>query len=273
MRRRAVLASGLAAGLAPAMPTWARTSDTDLYRKLQYRLDDGLVFWWMRGPKYGQVGATLTPLFTIEVGTIQRIRHQPDGGFDVTSLEAVFLSDIDTGKRLTTWRNPYTDELLTVKFAPVGPSTVHYRPDNSRVLPTQIGGARMEATSTISPPLIQGDEVFFRHTSNARVFSPGRTTPFEVNDISMVHGSLKDLNDPRVKVGKAQVFYAEVTGWQRWLNMGDRPGTMTSRSAGAKVGSLDQMPDRWRAMLREAAPDLAADPVAGLDKPAAKYDR
>lgn len=270
--RRAVLATGAAAGLLPAAAK-AAPAGSNLYRKLQYRTDDGLVFWWMRGPKYGQVGTTLTPLFNIEVGTIQRIRHTPDGGFVVTALEAVFLSDNDTGKRLTTWRNPYTDEVLNVKFAPVGPSTITYRPDNSRVLPTQIGGARMEATSSISPPLIEGDDVFFRHTSNARVFSPGRTTPFEVNDMSIVNGSLKDLSDPKVKVGKAEVFYAEVTGWQRWLNMGERPGNMTSRSAGAKVSSLDEMPDRWRAMLREAAPDLAADPVAALDKPAAKYDR
>jgi hypothetical protein len=33
-----------------------------LYRKLHYRSNDGVVFWWLQGPKYGQVGTTLTPL-------------------------------------------------------------------------------------------------------------------------------------------------------------------------------------------------------------------
>jgi len=277
--RRAILAASAAAlampmaGAAAAAPSVTAPSDADLYRKLQYRTDDGLIFWWMRGQKFGVVGATLTPLFTMEVGTIQRIRPRSDGGFDVTALEMVFLSDLDTGKRLSRWRNPYTDEVLPVHAAPMGPSTTVYRPDNTRELPTQIGGARMEATAEISPALIQGDDVFFRSTSTARVFTPGRTTPFEVNDISMLHGSLKDLSDPSVKVGKAQIFFAEVTGWQRWMKMDDRPGSLTSRTAGAKVASIEEMPDRWRAMLQEVAPDVAADPVAALDRPAVRFDR
>ncbi len=273
--RRRVLAGAVALGGAAASPALAAgpTSARDLYRKLHYRTDDGLVFWWMRGPKYGVVGATMTPLFNLEVGSIQRVKTLADGGFEVTTLEMVFLSDIDTDRRLTRFRNPYTDEDLPVSFAPVGPSTIRYGADNRRVLPTQIGGARMEATTAISPPLIQGDDVFIRDSSTARVFTPGRTTPFEVNDIAIYHGSLKVLNDRRVTMAPAQVVFAEVTGWQRWLKMGDRPGSMTSRASGAKVGRLDQMPDRWRAMLAEAAPDLAKDPVAALDRPAAKYDR
>jgi len=262
-----------ATATAPMTATVPAFDRVALYRKLHFRSDAGLVWWWLQGPKYGQVGTTLTPLFSMLVGTLQRITPRADGGFDLTSLEMVFLADLDSGARLTQWRNPYTGETIPVKFAPLGPSTVRYRADNSRVLPTEIGGARLESSARSSEPLVVGDDVFVRDESTARVYTPGRTTPFEVNDLSTYHGSLRNLTDPTVTVGAATVSFAEVTGWQRWMNMGDRPGNLTSRSSGAKVASFEAMPANWRAMLVEVAPRIAADPVAALEGPAARFDR
>lgn len=260
----------------PARPRPAGPAAFDpisLYRKLHYRSDAGLLWWWLQGPKYGQVGTTLTPLYSTRVGTLQRVTPRADGGFDLTSLEMVFLADLDSGARLTQWRNPYTGETLPVKFAPLGPTTVRYRSDNSRVLPTEIGGARLEASARTTAPLVVGDDVFVRDESTARVFTPGRTMPFEVNDLSTYHGSLRNLTDATVTVGAATVSFAEVTGWQRWMNMGERPGSLTSRSSGAKVASFEAMPADWRAMLAEVAPQIAAAPVAALEGPAARFDR
>jgi hypothetical protein len=264
--------AGARAAGAPAVGS-AGVDPVKLYRKLHFRSDDGLAFWWLQGPKIGQVGATLTPLFTNSVGTIQRVRQLPDGGFEVTQLEMVFAFDISTGAPLTEWRNPYTGESLPIRFRPLGPTIIRYRPDNSRVLPTEIGGAPLESRATTHPPLIVGDDVFVRDESIARVMSPGRTTPFEVNDIATYHGSLANLADPAVTMGEATVFFAEVTGWQRWMNMGDRPGSLTSRLVGRKVRRYADLPESWRARLAQLAPDIAADPVAALDRPAAKFDR
>jgi hypothetical protein len=244
-----------------------------LYRKLHLRTDDGVLFWWLQGPKIGQVGTTLTPLYTNSVGTIQRIRHRDDGGFDLTQLEMVIMFDLETGEPLEKWRNPYTGEVLPIRFNPFGPATTRYRADNSRVLPTEIGGTPLQATATIHAPLIVGDDVFQRDESVARVLTPGRAQPFEVNDIAVYHGSLANLSDPAVTVGDATVFFAEVTGWQRWMNMGDRPGNLTSRLTGRKVRSFGDLPEGWRARLAQVAPQIAADPIAALDKPAAKFDR
>ena len=272
----ALLAGSGSAGARAAGAPAAGSAGVDpvtLYRKLHFRTDDGLAFWWLQGPKIGQVGATLTPLFTNSVGTIQRVRQLPDGGFEVTQLEMVFALDLETGAPLAEWRNPYTGEPLPIRFRPLGPTTIRYRPDNSRVLPTEIGGAPIESRATTHPPLIVGDDVFVRDESIARVMSPGRTTPFEVNDIATYHGSLANLADPAVTMGEATVFFAEVTGWQRWMNMGDRPGSLTSRLVGRKVRRYEDLPESWRERLAQLAPDIAADPVAALDRPAARFDR
>jgi hypothetical protein len=244
-----------------------------LYRRLRFRTDDGLLFWWLQGLKYGQVGTTLTPLYSMHIGTLQRVRQRADGGFDVTSLEINFFTAPEGGPRLKEWRNPYTGETLPVRYNPLGPSTVSYGPDNSRKLPGEIGGARAESSESHTPALVVGDDVFVREETHARVFTPGRSFPFEVNDISVYHGSARNLADPKTTIGDATVFFAEVTGWQKWMNMGDRPGNLTSRTAGRKVRTWTEMPEAWRAMLAEASPDVAADPVAALDRPAARFDR
>lgn len=259
---------------ASAATTPGRVPDAGLlYRKMHFRSDDGLVFWWLQGVKYGQVGTTLTPLYTASIGTLQRVKHHADGSFEVAQLEMNVILDYATGQPLSAWRNPYTDEVLPVRMNPVGPTTTQYGADNVRVLPKEIGGTPIEATATLHPPLIVGDDVFQRDESVARVFTPGRERPFEVNDISMYHGSLSNLADSRTKVGEATVFFAEVTGWQRWMNMGDRPGALTSRMVGRKVHRYEDLPADWRANLAKVAPRVAADPIAALEGEAAKFDR
>jgi hypothetical protein len=269
----ALVVPAAAASTSSSLAPRAAPDPVALYRKLRFRTDDGVIFWWLQGPKIGQVGATLTPLYENSVGTIQRIRHLEDGGFELTQLEMVLNLDLETGEPLQSWKNPYTGETLPVRFNPLGPSKAIYRRDNSRVRPTEIGGAPLESSGTIHAPIIVGDDVFIRDESIARVFTPGRKTPFEVNDIAVYHGSLANLIDPAVTVGDATVFFAEVTGWQRWMNMGERPGTLTSRLAGRKVRRYEDLPQAWREQLAKVAPQIAADPVGALDRPPATFNR
>ncbi len=274
--RRQLIAGAAAAGLLTTGPRSAAASSIDavtLYRKLRFRTDDGLVYWWLQGPKIGQVGTTLTSLYTNSVGTIQRVRHREDGGFDLTTLEMVLSLDLETGEPLEAWLNPYTGEMLPTRFSPLGPSVAHFGADNARVRPTEIGGAPIESGGVTHPPIVVGDDVFLRDESTARVFTPGRKTPFEVNDIAVYHGSLANLADPAVTNAEATVFFAEVTGWQRWMNMGDRPGNLTSRLAGRKVDRYEELPEAWRAQLAKVAPRIAEDPIGALDRPAAAFDR
>jgi hypothetical protein len=282
--RRALLGTSLAtAGLAIAATSPTRShaapaakTSIDLitmHRKLRFRTDEGLVFWWLQGVKYGQVGTTLTPLYTNLIGTIQRIVPTDDGGFDMTMLEMTILLDINGDKPLSEWKNPYTDEVMPVSFSPVGPITIHYNADDSRVVPKTMGGARLESVAEVFPPVIVNDDVFMSEVIRARVFRPEREHPYEVNDMTHYHGSLRELLDPAVTMADTTVSFGEVNGWQNWMNMGSRDGSLTSRTIGRKVASFEMMPQKWRDLLAEKAPDIAADPAAAMDRPAGGYDQ
>ncbi len=283
LSRRSLLGGSLAAGALLASARSGRlhatttaageVDPTTIHRKLRFRTDEGLVFWWLRGLKYGQVGTTMTPLYTNLIGTIQRIVPTEDGGFAMTMLEMSILLNVAGDEPLSEWTNPYTQEVLPVKFRPVGPVTVKYRPDNSRVMPTSLGGSRLESSAEVHPHVVVGDDVFISEVVKARVFRKENAEPFVVNDMSHYHGSLKELTDPKVTSGSATVSFSEVTGWQSWMNMGSRPGNLTSRTFGRKVSSFDRMPEQWRELLAERAPDIAADPAGAMDRPAAEFKR
>jgi hypothetical protein len=176
-----------AATAAPATPGGAAVDAASLFQKLHFRTDDGVVFWWLMGPKIGQAGTTLTPLYTSCIGTVQRVRHLADGGFDVTQLEMIVMLDVETGRPLDRWRNPYSGESVPTRHNLVAPVTFRYRSDGTRVLPTEVGGTPVDSRATTHAPVIVGDDVFIRDESVARVFTPGRKVPFQVNDIAVYH--------------------------------------------------------------------------------------
>jgi hypothetical protein len=156
----------------------------------------------------------------------------------------------------------------------VGPTTVVYRPDGTPILPKELGGSRLEGSSRVGPAVVVNDDVWVRGDSIAKVYSPDPTRkPFEVNDLSIYQGSAKEIANPKVMMASATVQSMQVTGWRTWMKMGERPGSMTSRAVGRKVATYAQMPQRWRELVAEIDPTIAADPIGALVKPANKFER
>jgi hypothetical protein len=276
--RRTAIGLG-AAAVATAMTTTASAAALDvarpedawqIHRKLQFRTDSGLVFWWIRGPSFGQIGAELTPLYEMNFGVVQRVLQRADGGFDVTSLEMAFRTDLDTGRPLQALRNPYTGESVPIEFTPVGPTKVSYSRENVPSVPSQLGGSTLQFEAIHSTPFVVGDTMYYRHRARTRVITPGAADRI-INDLSTFTGPARQALDPRATWVDAKLQSSDITGWPRWMKMGDRPGGTTLRGVGGKVRRFADMPPDWLAMLQAARPDIAADPVAALDRPQAIY--
>ena len=280
-RRRALL--GCAGGLVSSVAYGATPSRTlDAVRdralinqRLRYRSDDGAYFSWMVGTKLGQIEAETTPLFDMHVGSIGRIVHKPGGAFDVTSLEIVFYTDLKTGERLRQWKNPYTGMTVDVAHGPLGPETISYTPDARKPIgPREVGGAIIDARAFDADAVVAGDDAWARTVSTVTVTQKsGVGRPFFVNEWAMFHGSCADVlaSDKPFIHTTSQLH--EITSWSKWMNMGERAGNLTAKCVGSKVRSYAEMPERWRALMAEAHPDIARDAISALDKPAARLDR
>jgi hypothetical protein len=250
-------------------------------RKLRYRQDNGIVFWWIVGSKYLQDGPTLTPLFDLHVGTAMRVRTTPDGGFVATTLETVFYTDA-RGVPVETWTNPYTDEQLKVPIDSVGPVDQTYRPDGSPIPRTEIGGAALDSKMTTGPLLVAGDEVWVRNDSTAVVTARNaQARPFVVNDWATYSGRLSDIRNAGKAFAPAGVVLEEVTGFPRWMGMEGtkvaRTANLFTRGVGRKVARYAEMPAVWRGLMAEHFPDIARDlaqaPDKALDRPPARFER
>ena len=281
LRRRTLL--GLAGALAgggayAATPNRSLDADRDralINLRLRYRSDDGAFFWWMVGTKLGQVEAETTPLFDMHVGTIGRITHKPGGAFSVTSVEVVFYTDLKTGAQLKQWQNPYTGATVEVSHGPLGPETIAFGADTRKAIgPREVGGAIIDARAFDADAVVVGDDAWARTVSTVTVTQKSGTgRPFFVNEWVMYQGSAADVLAAGKPFIHARSQLHEITSWSKWMAMGTHPGNLTAKCIGAKVSAYGEMPDRWRALMSEAHPEIAKDPLGALDRPAAKLDR
>jgi hypothetical protein len=280
--RRAAMTMPIAAAAGPAVAAAESTRRLDpvadlplIQLKLQHRADDGPVFIWMVGTKYGQIDAAVTPLFNMQVGTIARVRQLPGGVCEMTSVEVVFYTDLDSGAWLRRFKNPYTGATVEVNHGPLGPGTVSFGADGTRQQPTrEVGGAVIEGGKTAGPAFVFGGDVWVRTDSHAKVTQKdGSGRPFQVNEMLEYHAQVADVLDAKRPFIPTTSHLQEVTSWAKWLGMGDRPGNMAARCVGAKVGSYAEMPELWRKLMAEAHPEIAKDPFGALSGPAARLER
>jgi hypothetical protein len=242
-------------------------------RKVLFANHEDLVFWWMKGSKYGIVDNVTTPFYNMEVATILRCHNEGVDRFAVTSLEIVFYTDPVTGALLERWQNPYTGEWLDMKYVPVGPTRIPYAL-NGPEMPKELPGARLEATHALGPVTIEGDDVWIRNDNNVVVTrTDGAGRPFLVHDWATYHARLADLENTALRSAPADVSFMDITSWPQSMRMGDRPGTRLSRCAGRKVDALGKLPVSFVALLEARFPQIARDPAAALEAGANRFER
>jgi len=245
--------------LDPSNPADAR----QIIRKLRYRTDEGMVFWWIDGVYMANVDAVLTPLYGMCFGALQMVKQRGDGGFDVTQMELGFRTELDTGKRMRTFVNPLTNQSMPAPFNPIGPTTVHYSPDAVPSVPRDLGGSQIDFRAFPEKPFVAQDQVFVQYRAQSHVQTAGMADR-TINDISMIYGPAAQALDPGCTSVDAWLHSSDIASFPRWMNMGNRPGNITLRGVGAKVKRISDMPKNWLAMMEEYDPAILADPEAAL---------
>ena len=241
-----------------------------LVRRMRLRHDEGIVMWWFRGRNYAQQGPVLTPICGMVFGAIARISPRADGGLEMQQYELGFRTDLETGERLEKLVNPLTGQTVTVPYAPVGPVSFSYSPQNDLILPETIGGSRF--TMTHYPELFwrAGEMVHIQYQTQAHIETEGKADRI-TNDFGNIYSPATEALDPERTTARAWVQGTDVGDYQRWLEMPPEMGNQTLRSVGAKVFDFDEMPTDWLEMVRKADPRMAANPLSIFDREEATY--
>lgn len=285
--RRGLMRAGALATLATAavpafIPTPANAANAlrmdptkaedahKIVRKMRYRLDEGLMFWWIKGDYLADIDGELTPLFGLNFASIYKVTPRVDGSFDSVQLELGFRTDLATGARLTALRNPFTGETVPVRFNPIGPTPVHYSVDSVPQVSRNLGGSELDFNPEPEKLLLVGDSVFLSYRARSSVKTQGLADRV-INDISMFQSPADQALNPNVNSAEAWVHSTDVTTFPRWMNMGDHHGSLTLRGIGAKVLKIGDLPQDFLALLDAYDPSIIVDPEAALRRPPATY--
>lgn len=227
--------------------------------------------WWLTETVYGVVGNQITPLYAGHVGSLVKTSRRADGVFDLAQFETAFWTTLDGKTDLTTFKNPYTgaDNRLTPLV--MGPHTVRLTVAGTEAPPPSPGG-KMAFESNHGPVVEVGDDVFISSDVKAVVTFDDPAKPSRaVNDLATYQARRSDLAGSADFI-PSWVTFQSIASWPTALNMGGRDGHMVARAAGAKVGTLAEMPETWRRLASVHAPDLLKDPEAVMARAPARLD-
>ncbi len=279
VKRRALLvaaAGGLVARIATAEA--ARESLQDLqvedehnlhriYRRMRFAADDQVVFWWMKGRRFGIVDNELQPFFNMEVGSMHRCRERDDGGYEVATAAAIYYTDLQSEELLQSWRNPVTGELVRFDYNVPAATAAHYSYLSGRLDEPSAMGMRVERRTTFDPVRVDSAEVWLTEENYVRLFreaSAAADPAMRVHDLYTYSCQHSALRDSQLAYVHAAVQFNDYNDWSPRFQMGEHRGTSVSRCAGRKESRLEQLPGSYLKLARRLHPQAFADPIKTL---------
>jgi hypothetical protein len=263
-------ALGEAGGLpaAPASAPAAGVEDPAAfnrhYRRIRYAPGNDLLFWWMRGRRYGLVENRLIPFFDMHVGSMHRCRDLDADRYEVASASAIYFTDLETGQLVENWNNPITGSVVRFNYASPRPGRSEYSYRDGTLESAPIVGVRQDERHSHSPLRVVGDEAWFTEESAIIARFEAVARPVKVHDTSTYGSPVAALLDPAARFVPAVEHFNDYNDWSPRFQMGDRPGTSVARCSGRKVATLDEMPAEFLRLARRVHPEAFADPARTL---------
>jgi hypothetical protein len=272
--RRGLVATGLAAaaGAGLAVQSAQAAPSLDLsdgkkrlraFMRLRGSLDQSLVAGCISGRYYGVVGAEVRPLYGVTASTFVRYRELPDGRFEGFTYEVAYFTDLETGKVMDRWANPYTGETVDVAHTFTKPARVVIGEDLVIRPEPAIPGLQIRH-ATLSP-LIIGPDLWWTEEVLTEAQIPGMAKPLHYSELVTLQTSVAELASNKTSRVTCRNAYSSVVNWRPWLKMGDAPGHLMGNGAGAWGVATKDLPAAWIEATKERHPDVLADPGARLE--------
>ena len=203
------------------------------------------------------------------------VEHWEDS-FDVASLEAVYLTDYETGELLEDYTNPYTGETLSLPGQVMGPETQTFDRNGAAddlQDESALPGITIQRTHKLGPVTVSGDDVWLSVDSSAIVTRTSDSQPSRINDLETFNARLSDVLDVDQSSAPAQATLHLISSWQGWLQMGALPGSQVTRLVAKKAFDFNEIASPLQAFLHQRHPDIAADPIAALERTPESFER
>lgn len=262
----AALAAGMVAAptlAAPAKPKFVTKVDfkdpewnRDTYARMDADLDPTKEkIGWLRGTAYGvRDNEKVRALFGVDGFSVVRTKRLEDGSWRRMLREIVFYRDLETGKILESWHNPYTNEdvrVVPIANDPFNFTISSYLPD----LPSY-GGLIKPTAAPKRPYLLDWSEgpngtlicrtgLDFIYPNALQPDKWPRESSGQFNRVSehfIYTINRKDAENPALTNLPIVGAWSRITPWLPWMLMGQAPGHVSYFTDFATVHSLSEIP-------------------------------
>lgn len=194
-------------------------------------------------------------LFKIVGMSVSRCIPVEENRWRFTSRELTYYLDPETGEKLQTWKNPWTDEVLTVMHVANDPVQGNFRGQ----FPAQIDDDTTTLAFDIFPayPNPLADPKFAEYFPNP---------DYQAAELFKFKIPTAELFDENVlSVPKLWLTWDRIGPWVPWMKMGNRPGHLIYSATGKKIDNFDQLPQLLQDEINTRMPLYRHAPEAWLD--------
>jgi len=214
-------------------PKWTR----DTYARIDADIDPTKEkCGWLKGKAYGvRPNEKVRPLFGVEGFSFVRTKRLEDGSFRRMLREIVFYRDLETGKIIDNWANPYTGE--TVKVVPIANDPFNFTISEFLPQPPSYGGLQIEKRAP--EPFLQDWEYgpngsMILHTGIDMQYPNALQPDKWVRESSGVMNRVsehfiyvvqkEDVENPHLTHIPHIGAWSRITPWLPWMMMGQAEG-------------------------------------------------
>ncbi len=234
--------------------------------KMRGSTDGGISMGWVIATTYAVVENLATPMWNVLAGTFSRYRKTSDVAYEVRSIELAYFTDLETGRLLETWTNPFTNQEVDVPQTRMGPATIVMTAERLEI-PNPVGeAAGMFIKHRFRPAVTVGDDVWI--TEEIQVdgppLAPG-APKFAYNEMTTYHSTLTELADPDAAGAATSVQYQSLVSWRPWMAFSDIEGHTISHGSGKHIHRVEDFPKQYLELTAKFNADVLNDPDAVLD--------
>ena len=288
-RREGLGMAGLAMGVVAATPALGKSAAPAFVTKVDFkdpkwnrdtyaRMDGNLdptkeKLGWLKGTAYGvRDNEKVRALFGVEGFSFTRIKRLPEGSWRRMLREIVFYRDLETGKILETWHNPYTDE--DVRVVPIANDPFNFTIADTQPQPPSYGGLQTEKPAP-KPFLLDwsdGPEGTLICRTGIDMIYPSALQPDKwpresagpmnrVSEHFIYTVKRKDVENPALTNLPINGAWSRITPWLPWMLMGQAPGNISYFTNFATLKSIAELPADLVAAARAVSPKYLSAPT------------
>jgi Protein of unknown function (DUF1838) len=231
--------------------------DAQYWVKVRSSLDpSSSTFLMWAGAIYAFVpGEKRQRLFKMVGMSVSRCLPVAENHWAFTSRELTYYLDPETGEKLQTWKNPWTEEVLPVMHVANSPVQGNFKGQ----FPAQIDDETTTFVFDIFPtyPNPLADPKFVEYSPNPD-YQAAEMFKLTVPTADLLNVNLRS-------VSKLLLSWDRIGPWLPWMKMGNRAGHLIYSGFGSKVENFEQLPPLLQDEINTRMPLYRHAPEALLD--------